>query len=87
MIAHTLTGNWIPEGCKIQKAKLEDMEQRLEGENKEKFLNLIKAMLQWRPEDRNTARELLEHPWLQGVFWPPGVLSQLNSLTRQTCHR
>lgn len=72
ILAYSLVGNWIHKGCKIQKTKLEDMEQRLEGEDKEKFLDLMKAMLQWRPEDRKTARELLEHPWLQGVFWPSG---------------
>ncbi|KAJ5772853.1 hypothetical protein N7457_007749 [Penicillium paradoxum] len=65
-------GNWIHESCKVQKVALEDVENRLEGEEKEMFLDLMKGMLQWRPEDRKTARELLEHPWLQGVCWPPG---------------
>jgi len=37
----------------------------LEGEDKRLFLQFIKEMLQWLPEDRKTARELLEDPWLQ----------------------
>jgi hypothetical protein len=28
------------------------------------FLNFVRGMLAWRPEDRKTARELLRDPWL-----------------------
>ena len=45
--------------------RLEDSVPSLEGEDKRLFLDLIKQMLQWLPEDRKTAKELLEHPWLQ----------------------
>jgi serine/threonine protein kinase len=27
------------------------------------FLDFVRGMLAWRPEDRKTARELLEDPW------------------------
>jgi serine/threonine protein kinase len=37
----------------------------LDGEDKRLFLDFIKRMLQWLPEDRKTAKELLEDPWLQ----------------------
>ena len=43
---------------------LEESEERLSGENKRAFLVFVRRMLQWRPEDRATARELLEDPWL-----------------------
>ncbi|KAK0111542.1 hypothetical protein ONS95_001895 [Cadophora gregata] len=36
----------------------------LGGEDKRLFLDFMKEMLQWLPEDRKTAKELLAHPWL-----------------------
>ncbi|KAI9857138.1 MAG: hypothetical protein M1813_008629 [Trichoglossum hirsutum] len=45
--------------------RLEDSVLSLEGEDKRLFLDFIKQMLQWLPEDRKTAKELLEDPWLQ----------------------
>jgi hypothetical protein len=47
-----------------QNTSLERSEEFLEGRNKEMFLAFIRGMLQWRPEDRKTAKELLEDPWL-----------------------
>ena len=49
-----------------QGTSLGDSVTRLEGENKKKFLNFVKGMLQWRPEDRKTAAQLLNDPWLLG---------------------
>jgi serine/threonine-protein kinase SRPK3 len=43
---------------------LEENEFFLEGEHKEKFINFVRGMLQWRPEERKTAKELLQDPWL-----------------------
>ncbi|KAJ5159177.1 uncharacterized protein N7500_008828 [Penicillium coprophilum] len=65
-------GNWIDEDCEVHPTSFEDLEKHLEGKDKEMFLDLMKGMITWRPEDRKTARELIEHPWLQGVFSPPG---------------
>ncbi|KAM3540022.1 hypothetical protein ARSEF1564_007048 [Beauveria bassiana] len=61
----TEDGQWkagipIPEGL-----SLEASEENLEGSSKEKFLNFIRGMLQWRPEDRKTAKQLLEDPWFR----------------------
>ncbi|PLN85265.1 protein kinase [Aspergillus taichungensis] len=36
----------------------------LEEEERQGFLSFISLMLTWRPEDRKTARELMEHPFL-----------------------
>ncbi|KAL9133445.1 MAG: hypothetical protein Q9175_005381 [Cornicularia normoerica] len=36
----------------------------LEGKDKEEFLNFVQKMLQWLPEKRKSAKELLEDPWL-----------------------
>ena len=57
-------GKWkqdidIPTGV-----SLELSEEFLEGENKEMFIAFIRGMLQWRPEDRKTAKDLLQDPWL-----------------------
>ncbi|KAL8910112.1 MAG: hypothetical protein Q9171_004573 [Xanthocarpia ochracea] len=46
------------------RTSLEDSEESLEGGNKEAFLRFMRKMIQWRPEDRQTAKELLEDDWL-----------------------
>ncbi|KAJ5143282.1 uncharacterized protein N7515_002069 [Penicillium bovifimosum] len=43
---------------------LELLEVVLEGKNKEMFIAFMKGMLQWRPEDRKTAKDLLQDPGL-----------------------
>ncbi|KAL4976286.1 kinase-like domain-containing protein [Aspergillus desertorum] len=43
---------------------LETLETRLTGEEKELFLAFIRSMLKWMPEERKTAKQLLEHPFL-----------------------
>ncbi|QSS57221.1 protein kinase [Histoplasma capsulatum var. duboisii H88] len=48
----------------IPTRKLEDTVPSLEPRDKETFLSFIKQMLAWLPEERKTARELMEHPFL-----------------------
>jgi serine/threonine protein kinase len=48
----------------IPKISLEERVSVLEGEEKELFLDFIRSMLRWRPEDRKSATELLKHPWM-----------------------
>jgi serine/threonine protein kinase len=36
----------------------------LNGEDKELFLDFVSRMLHWLPEERESAKELLNHPWL-----------------------
>ncbi|CAG8938994.1 unnamed protein product [Penicillium salamii] len=60
----TSDGKWkqnieIPTG-----AGLEVTENILDGKNKEMFMSFMRGMIQWRPEDRKTAKELLQDPWL-----------------------
>ncbi|CAG7996098.1 unnamed protein product [Penicillium nalgiovense] len=60
----TSDGKWkhdieIPTGV-----SLEQSEEFLEGRNKEMFIAFMRGMLQWRPEDRKTAKDLLQDPWL-----------------------
>lgn len=49
----------IPSGV-----SLDDTVTCLEGEQKVQFLTFARKMLQWLPEDRKTAKELVEDPWL-----------------------
>jgi serine/threonine protein kinase len=34
------------------------------GEDKKLFIEFVRKMLQWLPENRSTAKELLADPWL-----------------------
>ncbi|RFU34991.1 hypothetical protein B7463_g1352, partial [Scytalidium lignicola] len=50
---------------KIQKTSLEEEEENLEGDEKIKFIRFLRKMLQWLPEDRKSAKELMNDPWLE----------------------
>ena len=43
---------------------LEDRVTSFTGKDKVLFLNLVRKMLTWLPEDRATAQDLLQDPWL-----------------------
>ena len=59
-------GQWRGEIALPKRTSLEESETYLEGSNKEAFLRLMRKMIQWRPEDRQTAAELMEDDWLNG---------------------
>ncbi|KAG8667810.1 hypothetical protein FPOAC1_012649 [Fusarium poae] len=40
----------------------------MSGEEKLRFIQFIRRMVKWSPEERSTARELLEDPWLHEDF-------------------
>ncbi|PWY95934.1 kinase domain protein [Aspergillus sclerotioniger CBS 115572] len=64
----TEDGMWVYDVEIPQDYTLEMSEEFLEGRNKDMFLAFMRGMLQWRPEDRKTAKELLQDPWLnQGM--------------------
>ncbi|KAL4919573.1 kinase-like domain-containing protein, partial [Aspergillus aurantiobrunneus] len=50
--------------ARIPDGSLEDSEWYLEGDEKALFMQFMRKMLQWDPDDRLTARELLMDPWL-----------------------
>ena len=37
------------------------------GEDKKLFLDFIRKMLQWLPEKKSTAKQLLAEPWLYSL--------------------
>ncbi|TGO57407.1 hypothetical protein BOTNAR_0202g00110 [Botryotinia narcissicola] len=61
-------GKWIAEVPIPQGMNLEKSEMRLESKNKEVFLQMMRGMLQWRPEDRKTAKQMLEEPWINRMI-------------------
>ncbi|KAN0072146.1 hypothetical protein V8E54_009875 [Elaphomyces granulatus] len=59
------TRNWkgsVP----IPDQSLESRESQLEGKNKELFLQFLRKILCWLPEERPTAQELLFDKWVIG---------------------
>ncbi|KAI1501505.1 CMGC protein kinase [Biscogniauxia marginata] len=60
----TEDGQWKAEAPIPQATSLGESEEYLEGENKKAFLAFVGSMLQWRPEDRKEAKQLLRDPWL-----------------------
>lgn len=44
---------------------LEALEANLIGKEKVQFLNFMRKMLQWDPDQRSSAEELFQDPWLQ----------------------
>lgn len=58
-------GAWIAhDEAAIPAVSLESLERRLSGYEKSEFIRFMRSMLKWLPEDRKTARQLLEDPWL-----------------------
>lgn len=51
----------------IVERKLADTVTELSGVEKDCFLDLASNMIQWLPEERKTAAELLEHPFFDSV--------------------
>ncbi|KAJ5121691.1 uncharacterized protein N7515_009652, partial [Penicillium bovifimosum] len=58
-----ISGQWKASEV-IPRISLEDSEEYLEGLNKQMFTQFVRKMLQWDPDERQSARELLTDPWL-----------------------
>ncbi|OBT87705.1 hypothetical protein VE02_04078 [Pseudogymnoascus sp. 03VT05] len=48
----------------IPLVSLGGLEKRLSGQEKQLFIQFMGSMLKWMPEERKTAKQLLEDPWL-----------------------
>jgi serine/threonine-protein kinase SRPK3 len=57
-----ILGNWIGDS-KIPCSSLEEMEEDLTGQEKFIFLQFVRKILQWVPEERMSAFNLLNDPW------------------------
>ncbi|OGM47862.1 protein kinase domain protein [Aspergillus bombycis] len=61
-------GKWLGAGgVSIPSISMEESEENLSGQDKQQFLQFIRSMLQWVPEERKTAKELLDDPWLNST--------------------
>ena len=40
----------------------------IQSEERDMFLKFVKRMVRWQPEERSTAKELVEDPWLYTEF-------------------
>lgn len=60
-------GQWRGEIPLPSATSLEESEENLDGSNKEAFLRFMRKMLQWEPGRRQTAKQLLQDPWLNGA--------------------
>ncbi|KAL5114618.1 hypothetical protein ACEQ8H_007523 [Pleosporales sp. CAS-2024a] len=64
-----MKGQWKGAGgAVVPPLSLDDTITAVDGECKRLFLDFIKSMLDWLPEKRKTASELLKDPWLNTVF-------------------
>ncbi|KAE8415530.1 kinase-like domain-containing protein [Aspergillus pseudocaelatus] len=54
-------------GVSIPSISMEESEENLRGQDKQQFLQFMRSMLQWIPEERKTAKELLDDPWLKPI--------------------
>lgn len=65
-IAHYMTfiGDFLAQFLLGGRIPLEDWETSLEGIVKIRFLRLVRKMLQWDPNRRSSAKELLEDEWI-----------------------
>ena len=62
------TGKLKGTGLIPQNFSLESSISKIEGQDKSMFVEFVSRMLTWRPENRSTAEELLNHPWLRADF-------------------
>ncbi|TPX22276.1 hypothetical protein DIZ76_014144 [Coccidioides immitis] len=59
------SGAWIAHAdAMIPSISLEGLERRLSGQEKATFIQFMRSMLKWLPEERSTAKQLLGDSWL-----------------------
>ncbi|KFY24247.1 hypothetical protein V491_02231 [Pseudogymnoascus sp. VKM F-3775] len=51
--------------AEIPRTSLEESEENLHGEDKGQFLEFMRKMLKWVPEERSSTKELLQDTWLR----------------------
>jgi serine/threonine protein kinase len=62
-------GHWTggSNSITIPKISLEQRISAVEGQEKELFLDFVRSMLRWQPDDRKSATELLKHQWMADI--------------------
>ncbi|KAK5658436.1 hypothetical protein OQA88_1825 [Cercophora sp. LCS_1] len=62
------TGELRPDIPLPDAVSLEQREPSLEGESKERFLVMMRKMLQWEPSNRASAKELADDEWIMAYM-------------------
>ena len=60
-----MTGNHKHHDLMPASFNFEDALSQVKGEEKKKFIDFVRRMIKWRPEERSTAKELLNDPYLR----------------------
>ena len=60
-------GAWLSHAPISESRTLEALETQLEAEDRTGFFQFLRRSLTWLPEERATAKELLEDPWLKNL--------------------
>ena len=61
-------GEFHPDIPRPDAVSLEERESSLEGESKERFLVMMRKMLQWEPSERSLAKELADDEWVMAYM-------------------
>jgi hypothetical protein len=59
-----IVGNWKGPVPIPTERTLVSLEGSFEGEGKSQFLNFIRSLLRWLPEERATTDQAWSHPWV-----------------------
>ena len=62
------TGNLKGPDATAHNFSFKNSVSKIGGEDKRMFLEFVSRMLKWQPEDRSTAKDLLNDPWLRAEF-------------------
>lgn len=55
-------------GIVLSNFTFESTLSKVNGEEKRMFITFVNRMIKWNPEERSTAKELLQDPWLHNDF-------------------
>ncbi|KAL3434553.1 kinase-like domain-containing protein [Aspergillus tetrazonus] len=64
-LVFTVNGHWKG-SPPLPPITFENAEEKLQGATKTAFLKFLRSILAWVPDERKSARQLLDDPWLQG---------------------
>jgi len=60
-------GNLKPTILSLPRVFLEQRETTLEGQDRKKFLQLMRKMLKWDPVKRSSMKQLLQDEWIKSA--------------------
>ncbi|KAJ5212784.1 uncharacterized protein N7498_004430 [Penicillium cinerascens] len=67
-VFYTATGTLKTEELVPSNFSFENSLSKFDGAEKRRFINFVKRMIKWKPEERSTAKELLQDPWLYNDY-------------------